>query len=59
MYDTGFAKAGFNHILDSLVLPGNTDNPSDREKDSFIGPGARPSVSSSSGRNDARNFERN
>ena len=26
MSDTGFAKAGFNHILDSLVLPGNTND---------------------------------
>ena len=33
MSDTGFAKAGFNRILDSLVLPGNTNNPSDYEKD--------------------------
>ena len=33
MSDTGFAKAGFNRTLDSLVLPGNTNDPSDYQKD--------------------------
>ena len=57
MSDTGSAKAGFSHILDSLVSPGNTDGPSDCEKDFLLGTRARPSVSSSPGRYDARNFE--
>ena len=35
MSDTGSAKAGCNRILDSLVLPGNTNDPSDYEKDFF------------------------
>ena len=33
MSATGSAKAGFNGIPDSLVLPGNSDDPSDYEKD--------------------------
>ena len=32
MSDTGPAKAGFSRILDSLVLPGNTNDPSDYKK---------------------------
>ena len=58
MSDTGSAKAGFNHTLDSLVLPGNPENnPSDCEKDFLRRNRARPSVSFSLGRNAARNFE--
>ena len=57
MSDTGSAKAGLNRILDSLVLPGNTDDPSDCEKDFLRRTRAGPSVSSSLACNDARNFE--
>ena len=59
MYDIGSAKAGFNCILDSLVLPGNTDDPSDCAEDLLCSrrTRARPSVLSGLGRNDARNFE--
>ena len=59
MSDTGFAKAGFNHILDSLVLPGNTNDHLTIKKITSVGPpiGLVPSVSSSLGRNNARNFE--
>ena len=49
MSDTGFAKAGFNHILDSLVLTGNTNDHLTIKKVTFVGPPIRlvPSVSSS------------
>ena len=42
MSATRSAKAGFNRILDSLVLPGNTKNPSDYEKDSLCRTRDRP-----------------
>ena len=59
MSDTGFAKAGFNHILDSLVLPGNANDHLTIKKITFVGPpiGLLPSVSSSLGRDKAQNFE--
>ena len=59
MSDAGFAKACFNLILDSLVLPGNTNNHLTMKTITSVGPpmGVVPSVSSSLGRNNARNFE--
>ena len=59
MSGTGFAKASFNHILDSLVLPRNTNDHLTIKKITFVGPpiGLVPSVSSSLGRNNARDFE--
>ena len=41
--DTGFAKDSFNHILDSLVLPGNINDPPNYEKDYFCRTTDRPS----------------
>ena len=63
MSETGSVKAVFNRILDSLVLPGNSENdPSDREEDLLRSRRTRARLSVSSaglGRNDAvaRDFE--
>ena len=59
MSDTGSAKAAFILTLDSLVLPGHTVDPSDCGEDLLRSriTRVRPSVSSSLGRNDARNLE--
>ena len=43
MSDTGSAKSGFNRTLDLLVLPGNTNDPSDYEKDYLCRTIDRPS----------------
>ena len=59
MSDTGFTKASFNHILDSLVLPGNTNDHLTIKKITFVRQpiGLVLSASSSLGRNNVRNFE--